>query len=176
MERMLALMIESPVATGAGAIGMLCLAVYPMFRARSLLLVTYLGNSVGFAVHYALLGQATAMTMNIMAGAQTLVAIWLERWSGLRWVSYAFMPLLLWATAMTWHGRASLLSAAASALSALGRMQRNETALRVLWLASAPVWAAHSCGGIAPGLVADVACIAIGAWMLLQHLRATGRS
>lgn len=172
MERMLALMIESPVATGAGVIGMLCLAVYPIFRARSLLLVTYLGNSVGFAVHYAMLGQATAMTMNIVIGVQTLVAIGLERWSGLRWVYYAFIPLLLGAAAMTWHGRPSLLSATASALSAFGRMQRNETALRVLVLASAPFWAAHDLlVGSLPGLVADVACMATGAWMLLQHLR-----
>jgi len=60
MERMVALIVERPVATCAGVVGMFCLAAYPLARGRSLLLTTYLGNNLGFAAHYALLGQATA--------------------------------------------------------------------------------------------------------------------
>jgi Bacterial inner membrane protein len=85
MERMLALVIERPFATGAGLFGMLCLAAYPLFRARPLLLSAYLGNNLGFAAHYAMLGQATALMMNLMLGVQTLVALGLGRWPGLRW-------------------------------------------------------------------------------------------
>src|SRR5262245_33964182 len=108
MDRMLALVIERPVAAGAGAVGMLCLAAYPMFRARRTLLMAYLGNNLAFATHYALLGQGTAMAMNMLMGVQTVVAIGLERRQGLRWLYYALMPLLLGATAATWQGRPSL--------------------------------------------------------------------
>lgn len=173
---MLALVIESPVAASAGAFGMLCLAAYPMFRTRPLLLATYLGNNLAFAAHYALLGQQTAMTMNLAMGVQTLVAIGLKRWPRLRWMYYALIPLMLGAAAMTWHGRPSLLAGIATALSTLGRMQCNETALRVLLLASVPFWSGHDLlVGSLPGLVADISCIATGAWMLLQHLRTSGK-
>jgi hypothetical protein len=56
-------------------------------------------------------------------------------------------------------------------------MQCNETALRVLLLASAHVWSAHDLlVGSLPGVVADASCIATGAWMLLLRLRAAGPS
>ena len=79
MERMFALVVERPFAACAGVVGMLCLSAYPLARGRSLLLTTYLGNNLGFAAHYALLGQMTAATMNLMLGAQTLVALGLAR-------------------------------------------------------------------------------------------------
>ena len=79
MERMFALVVERPFAACAGVVGMLCLSAYPLARGRSLLLTTYLGNNLGFAAHYALLGQMTAAAMNLMLGAQTLVALGLAR-------------------------------------------------------------------------------------------------
>src|SRR5215470_13330039 len=154
MERMLTLIIERPVAACAGVFGMLCFAAYPLARGRSLLLT----NNLGFAAHYALLDQATAVTMNVMLGMQTLVALGLARWPRLRWTYYALIPVLVVASAMTWQGWLSLLSTTATALSTFGRMQANELALRLLMLASAPVWAAHDfLAGSLPGLLADLA-------------------
>jgi Bacterial inner membrane protein len=176
MEKMLGLVIENPLAAGAGAVGMLCFAAYPAFRRRALLLVTYLGNNLGFAMHYALLGEWTAATMNMGLGVQTVAALGLERRPGLRWAYYALIPVLLGATAMTWHGWSSLLAATATAFSTLGRVQRRETTLRLLMLASALFWATHDVVvGSLPGLVADVFCTATGAWMLLQHARSAAR-
>jgi Bacterial inner membrane protein len=87
--------------------------------------------------------------------------------------TYALVPLLLGAAAVTWQGWLSLLSAMATALSTLGRMQGNEIALRVLMLASAPFWATHDLlVGSLPGLLADLSCMATGAWMLIKQLRA----
>src|SRR5262249_7578279 len=44
-------------------------------------------------------------------------------------------------------------------------------ALRLLVLASAPLWAAHDfLAGSLPGLLADLACIVIGGWMLLKYV------
>jgi hypothetical protein len=54
-------------------------------------------------------------------------------------------------------------------LSTIGRMQTNETALRVLLLASTPFWAAHDVVvGSLPGLIADLLSMATGAAMLLR--------
>ena len=170
MERMLGLLIERPVAACAGVFGMLCLVAYPLARSRSLLLAAYLGNNLGFAAHFALLGQATALTMNLTLGVQTVVALGLARWPRLRWAYYALIPALLVAAAMTWRGWPSLLSTAATMLSTFGRMQTDEFALRILMLASAPLWAAHDLWvGSLPGLLADLACIVTGGWMLIRH-------
>jgi hypothetical protein len=168
MERMLALVLERPVAASAGVFGMLCLGAYPLARGQSLLLTTYLGNNLSFAAHYALLGHATAVTMNVTLGVQTVVALGLARWPRLRWMYYALMPVLLIAAAMTWQEWLSLLSTTATTLSTFGLLQANELALRVLMLASAPLWAAHDLfAGSLPGLLADLSCMVTGAWMLL---------
>ena len=170
MERMFGLIIEHPVAAWAGLFGMLCLASYPLARDRSLLLAIYLGNNLGFAAHYALLGQATAVTMNLMLGVQTAVALGLARYPRLRWTYYALIPALLVAAAVTWRGWPSLLSTLATMLSAFARMQANDVSLRVLMLASAALWAAHDLWVASlPGLLADLSCIATGGWMLIRH-------
>jgi hypothetical protein len=78
-----------------------------------------------------------------MLGAQTLVALGFARWPRLPWTYYALFPAVLVASAMTWQGWLSLLSTIATTLSTFGRMHGNELALRVLMLASAPLWAAH---------------------------------
>jgi hypothetical protein len=177
MDKLLGLVIANPLAAGAGAVGMLCFATYPAFRRRALLLTIYLGNNLGFATHYALLGQWTASAMNMGLGVQTLVVLGLERRPGLRWAYYGLVPVLLGATVMTWHGWSSLLAATATALSTLGRSQRKEAILRLLMLVSALFWLAHDLVvGSLPGLVADISCVATGGWMLSQQARATIRS
>jgi hypothetical protein len=177
MDRMLSVMAENPAAAGAGLFAMLCLAAWPLFRARSTMLLIYIGSNLGFAVHYALLDHWTAVVMSGLMGAQTLVAMALVRRPGFRWAYYAFMPFLAAGALMTWQGLPSLLSATATTLSTLGRMQRRETLLRVLLLASTPFWAAHDLlVGSLPGLLADLLSMATGATMLLREspeIRAT---
>ena len=77
------------------------------------------------------------------------------------------------ATIATWQGLPSSLAAAATTLSIAGRMQGNETLLRVLLLASTPFWATHDLlVGSLPGLIADLMSMAIGAAMLLRAVSA----
>jgi Bacterial inner membrane protein len=174
MERMLAVLADNPMAALAGLVAMVCLATWPLFRARWAMLTTYIGNNLGFVVHYGLLEQWTAVAMNALMGVQTVVAILLVRLPRLRWVYYALMPALGAASLMTWNGLPSFLAAAATTLSTLGRMQTNETALRILLLASTPLWAAHDLTvGSLPGLIADLLSMATGAAMLLRHPGAT---
>src|SRR5262245_24816695 len=111
MERMLSLMTQNPLASAAGLIAMLCFAAWPLFKVRSAMLATYIGNNAAFVLHYALLDHWTAAGMNGLMGIQTLVAIWLARWPRLRWVYFAFIPILAAVSLFTWQGLPSLLSA-----------------------------------------------------------------
>jgi hypothetical protein len=101
---------------------------------------------------------------------QTVVAILLVRLPSLRWAYYALMPVLALASVLTWQGLPSFLSAAATTLSTIGRMQTNEIVLRVLLLASIPFWTCHDLiVGSLPGLIADVLSMVTGATMLLRR-------
>jgi hypothetical protein len=176
MERMLPLMVENPAAATAGIIAMVCFAIWPLFRARTTMLVTYIGNNLGFVVHYALLGQWTAVAMNGLMSVQTVMAIMLARLPRLRWAYYALMPALALASLITWHGLPSAFAASATMLSTIGRMQTNDAVLRVLLLASTPFWTAHDLTvGSLPGLIADLLSMATGAVMLLRRAPAVRR-
>ena len=170
MERMFTVFAANPAAAGAGLIGMVCLASWPLFRARWAMLTIYIGNNLAFVAHYALLGHWTAVAMNGLMGVQTVVAIMLVRQPKLRSAYYALVPALAAASLMTWQGLPSFLSAAATTLSTVGRIQTNETALRVILLASTPFWMGHDLiVGSLPGLIADVLSMATGAAMLLRR-------
>ena len=170
MQRMLAVLAANPAADGAGLIAMVCFIAWPLFQARSMMLIAYIGNNLCFALHYALLGHWTAAAMNGLMSVQTVVAIMLVHHPRLRWAYYMLMPVLALASVVTWHGLPSFLAAAATTLSTIGRMQTNDTVLRVLLLASTPFWAVHDLlGASAPGLMADVLSMAIGATMLLRR-------
>jgi len=58
------------------------------------MLTTYIGNNVGFVVHYALPGHWTAVAMNGLMSVQTIVAIFLDRMPRLRWAYYALIPVI----------------------------------------------------------------------------------
>jgi hypothetical protein len=134
--------------------------------------MTYIGNNLAFMLHYALLGQWTAVVVNGILALQTMVAIILVARPHLRWLYYVLMPVPMIGTWITWNGTASLLAAAAATLSTLGRMQINETHLRIWLLASAPCWMAHDViVGSLPGQVADVLSIATGVVMLVVKFR-----
>jgi hypothetical protein len=170
MERMLAVLADNPAAAVAGLVAIVCFATWPLFQARWTMLMAYIGNNLGFALHYALLGHWTAVAMNGLMSVQTVVAIMLVHQPRLRWAYYALMPVLALASVVTWQGIPSFLAAAATTLSTIGRMQTNDTVLRVLLLASTPFWAVHDLLVVsAPGLIADVLSMAIGATMLLRH-------
>jgi Bacterial inner membrane protein len=170
VEHLLAVTVSNPIAAGFGFAAMVCLAAWPLCRARSTMLMTYTCNNVGFLAHFALLGQWTAAAMNGLIGVQTVVAIWLIQRPRLRWVYYAFIAALAAGSVITWQGLPSLLAAAATLLSTIGRMQGRETSLRAWMLASTPFWMAHDLAvGSLPGLIADLLSMAIGATMLLKR-------
>src|SRR5262249_4648640 len=131
MERMLAVMADNPAAAVAGLVAMVCFATWPLFRARWTMLMAYVGNNLGFTLHYALLGHWTAVTMNGLMRLQTVVAIIRVRQPRLRWAYYALMPVLVLAGVITWQALPSLLAATATTLSTIGRMQTKDVVLRL---------------------------------------------
>jgi hypothetical protein len=176
MERMMAVLADNPAAATAGLVGMACFATGPLFQARWTMLTAYIGNNLGFALHYALLGDGTAAALNGLLSVQTVIAIILVGQPRLRWAYYGLMPAVALASVATWRGLPSSLAAAATTLSTIGRMQTNDALLRVLLLASTPFWAAHDLlVGSAPGFIADVLSMATGASMLLRRSPAAGK-
>jgi Bacterial inner membrane protein len=170
MERMLVVVADKAGAAVAGFIAMACFATWPLFRTRWTMLVTYIGNSLGFALHYALLSHWTAAAMNGLMSLQTVLAIMLNRQPRLRSVYYALMPLLAFASVAAWQGPPSFFAAAATTVSTIGRMQTNNIALRIFLLASTPLWAIHDLlVASAPGLIADGLSMVTGTTMLLWH-------
>jgi hypothetical protein len=175
VEHMLTATVANPVAAVAGFAAMVCLAVWPIFRARSTMLAIYIGNNLGFVLHYALLELWTAAAMNALLALQTGVAIGIERWPRLRMAYYALIPVVAGLTLVTWYGWPSILAAAATALSTVGRIQRNEMLFRALLLATTPLWAMHDLVvGSLPGFAADILSMLTGAIMLLACARTIG--
>jgi hypothetical protein len=167
MERAFGMMTDHPFAAVAGLAAMICYASWPLCRTRSAILTTYISNNLGFMLHYALLGQWTAVAMNGILAVQTVVAMHLDTKPWLRWLYLALIPVLAFGSWSTWHGMPSLLAGAAATLSTLGRMQINETSLRLWLLTSAPFWMAHDViVGSLPGQLADILSMASGGVMI----------
>ncbi len=143
MEQVLIVTTLHPVAACAGFVAMICYAAWPLCRTRPTMLVTFIGNNLGFMLHYSLLDQWTAVAMNGVMALQTVVAMYLVERPRLRWVYYLLMPALAGGNLITWHGLPSLLAGFAATLSAVGRVQVNEIYLRAWLLTSAAIWLAH---------------------------------
>ena len=168
MEQALLVTTLHPIAAYAGLVAMICYVAWPLCRTRPTMLATYIGNNLGFMVHYSLLGQWTAVAMNGVLAVQTVVAMHLAERPRLRWIYSLLMPVLAVGSLVTWHGLPSLLAGCAAVLSAIGRVQVNETHLRTWLLASAAIWLGHDfVVGSLPGLTADLLSMTTGAAVLL---------
>jgi len=171
MDNMFAIVADNPAAFAIGTIGMICLAIWPLFQSRSVILIVYIGNNLAFVVHYALLGHWTASAMNALMAIQTVVAIRIVEAPRLRWIYYLLMLVLAALASATWVGLPSLFAAMAASFSTLGRMQRHDIALRSLLLCAMPCWLAHdTLIGSMPGFTADILGITTGAVMLVQRI------
>jgi hypothetical protein len=169
MEQMLSTLIDKPVASIFGVIAMVCIIMWPVFGVRQNMLLVYLGNDLAFAAHYALLDLWTASAMNVLLGLQTVAAIYLEKLPGSRWFYIALIPVVAGASLLTWQGLTSILAAAATMLSTVGKMQHNEVALKLIVLSQAPFWGLHDLMvGSLPGFIAAVANMATAIMVLMR--------
>ena len=135
MQRMLVVVAANPAADGAGLLAMVCFIAWPLFQARSMMLIACIGDNLCFALHYALLGHWTAAAMSGLMSVQTSWRSCSSTQPRLRWMYYELTPVLALPSVVTWQGAPSLIAAAATTLSTIGRMQTNDVILRVLLLA-----------------------------------------
>jgi hypothetical protein len=170
MELMFATVAANPLACVAGLFGMFCLAIFPLFHARSAMLSVYIGNNLAFVMHYGLLHDWTAAAMNCLMAVQTLVAIRIAEEPRYRWIYYVLMASLAVMVAVTWQGLPSVFAGMAAAFSTFGRMQSRELPLRLLLLMAMPCWLVHDIiVGSMPGFIADLLSIGTGLYMLYQR-------
>ncbi|MBZ8132885.1 YgjV family protein [Afifella sp. IM 167] len=157
---------EAPaILTGLAAAT--CLSAAPAFRSRQLVLIAQLGAALCFAAHYLCLGITVAAAVNLLASVQTFAAIFSARSATLNRLGYALICLMALVCLALWQGPVSALSAIATILLALARMQIDEVRLRVLLLAGGVFWVAHDLIGEAwIALAADIGAISTGAVML----------
>jgi hypothetical protein len=75
------------------------------------------------------------------------------------------------ASIFTWQGTLSALAAAGMGLVALGRLQQNAAAMRVMVLAGGPFWLLHDLIIASPVAIADAASLAAGLWHMAKEPR-----
>lgn len=159
--------LDNPPAAIAGLFALVCLTVWPLFRTRHGILLAQLGAGVGFATHYALLGIVAPSLVNVLGSVQTTAALFSTRSEALNRIGYGLIPLMIAAGIYFWTGPTSALCVTAMGLIALGRMQRNQWALRLLILAGGVFWTAHDyLVGSWIALTADVLSLTMGLAML----------
>ncbi len=145
----------------------ICAAVFlagaPMLKDRRAILLAQLGASLCFASHYALLGITAASAANVLGTVQIVAALLAARSTAMNRLGFGLICLMMLAGVVLWQGPLSALSVTATAIIALGRMQRDEVHLRLLLLVGGGVWIAHDFIAAAwIPLLADIGAVLTG--------------
>ncbi len=160
-------MTLSPAAV-AGALGVAANCVWPLLESRRQILAVQVLSAAMFGLHYLFLGAPTAAAMCASGGVQALAAATLRR----NWARGAAFGATIAAgvaiAAATWSGVASALALSGQSMSAFGRLQSREQAIRLAFLGSEVFWTAHNTlVGSAWGLTSDamsVTMLLVGLW------------
>jgi hypothetical protein len=154
-------------ATIAGILAMVCLAISPLFKHRTGVLLAQLGTSAGYGVHYALCDLMTAAASCGLSAVQILLAIPLATRPSFKPLFYLFMPVLIVAATLTWQGPVSAAAVAAMAFTTLARMQERPASLRLFMLGAQIAWLVHDVAVWSlPAIAGDVASLVTGATMV----------
>jgi cytochrome c biogenesis protein CcdA len=135
-DSLFAAFIAFTPATIAGTLAVTANCVWPLLGSRRRILAVQVLSSVLFGLHYTLLGAHTATAMCIAGALQGVAATTLRnRWAR-NGVFGATIAMGLAITAATWSGLPSALAQSGQLLSAMGRLQRHEQAIRLFFLGS----------------------------------------
>ena len=156
--------------------GAVCLMIWPLFSTRAAILKLQLGVAVSFSLHYMLLGADTAAIGNAIGALQVLLSLFFSSTAGLRWLSYAPIPLMLVLGAVSWNGPSSLFAITGTVFQALGRAQLDEQRLRTLVLIGTGFWLAHDALVWSPVAIVDAISLGVGCFTLLRTRAAAMRS
>jgi hypothetical protein len=153
------------ITTPAGLCGIVAtagLAVWPLFRTRSVMLSMQLGALALLSLHYALLGVTTAAIVNALGTLQLVACLAFGTHPRLRWLGYGLAGLMIASSIATWQGLISLLCTSGNVVIAFGRLQTRADLMRVIVLAGMPFWFLHDLLIESPVVLADTLSLLVG--------------
>jgi hypothetical protein len=156
--------------TPAGLCGILAtagLAIWPLFRSRSVMLSIQLCALTLLGFHYALLGVTTAAIVNGLGILQLIACLAFGTHPKLRWLGFGLAGLMVASSIVTWQGLLSLLCTGGNVVIAFGRLQTKADRMRLLVLAGTPFWLLHDLLIESPVVVADILSLLVGLVALL---------
>lgn len=160
----------------AACFAMACLVSWPLFKTRRSILMAQLGISAGFSLHYSLLGIWPAAAVGALGALQAVAALGATSGTQAKAAGYALALSMVGAGLWLWTGPTTALSTTAQVLVAIGRMQSNPLALRLLLMSGSLFWAWHDHAvGADVALAADLASVTMGASALVVGSPLGGR-
>jgi hypothetical protein len=159
----------NPAALAAAILGATCYVTWPLCRTRSRMLTVQLGIGIGFGIHYALMGAATAAIANTLGSLQVASSMLLPKSRGLRWISYVPVVVMIIACIVTWNGAPSLFATLGTVLIAIGRSRSDAHAMRMLVTAGSPFWLVHDLMMHSPIAIVDFASLVMGIYAIHKH-------
>jgi hypothetical protein len=167
------LVLENPLATVFGVVGLLNQLIWPLLRARKAILIAQFGIGADYSVHYALLDAWSGAGVAGLGALQTLIAYFAADRPWLARIAPAFPAAVAAACGLTWAGSESALALIACTLIMIGRMRRDTVTLRAFLLTAAPFGIAYDAlVGAVPAFIGAVVSACIAAVMLARELRA----
>jgi hypothetical protein len=165
------MLVERPLASAFGLLGLACLALWPLFHSRTAILLVQFGIGTSYCIHYLLLEAWTGVGITALGAAQTLATMFFCGHPRLRAAALAFLPLPTVIAGVTWIGLPSLFAAVALTLMMIGRMQLDELRMRALLLTAIPLSMVYDFAvGSLPALAGSTIAMAIGLTMLAHDL------
>lgn len=161
----------------SGPTAVLAVFMWPFFDRRRTALGIQCFGAGAFAMHFVPIGAETAAASSGVAVLQLLAAAFLTRRPALLAVYAGSLAALLVLAVMSWGGVPSLLAVFGSLIGTMARLQRSTARMKVLFVCSAPLWAAHnllvgSTFGLAVGAVSIGGnALALARWSVRRQRR-----
>lgn len=177
MDDIAQILLETPLATAFGTMGLLCQLTWPMFRRRNAILTVQFGVGANYSLQYALLDAWSGAGVAGLGAIQTLLALFAGDRPWLRRAGFLFLPVVAAVCFATWSGIASLFALSAVTLIMVGRLQRDTLCLRILLLSAAPFGIGYDVlVGALPALIGAISSAIIATSMLVREIRLRRRT
>jgi len=172
MDGLAEIVLENPVATAFGTMGLLCQLIWPLLRNHRAIIAVQFGIGADYSIHYALLDAWSGACVAGLGATQSASVYALGDRSWFRWAGLIFLPIVVVICYATWSGLSTLFAFAAVTLTMVGRLQSDTLRLRILLLAAAPFGMGYDIlVGAAPALIGAIISATIAAAMLHREVR-----
>lgn len=132
------------IATAFGCVALLSVVSWPFFSDYRTVVKIQSAGAAAFALYFLMLGSPTAAIACLISCSQLVISASVRDRYVVTRLYGASLILLACLSVVTWHGIASALAFAGSALGSLARLQTSTTRMKGLFLIGAPFWFAHN--------------------------------